>query len=362
MSQEIDNQLVDDVRNFLFGPPGSGGFDLASLNIQRGRDHGLPDYNSVREQLGLERAESFADISSDPDVQAKLAQAYESVDDIDVWVGALAEDHVEGASVGELTRTVLAEQFTALRDGDRFWYQNTFEGSQLREIERTRLSDVIERNTDLTSIQENAFIVPGEGDRNNDGGRRGDGPGNDGPGNDGPGNDGRRNDGPRNDGPGNDGPRNDGPGNDGAGNDGPANDGDNNPPPPPPPPPPVPPLPATSEDANTIGDALPLPDDSTPSVEDGVLPAPVDGQAGASEEDDNLPAPPPPPPPPQGAEGDNRGERGDRPRPPRPPQNAQGGERRGREDGATMAWMKPPSTRFWPRWGGPNPSAATAAG
>ena len=33
-----DVRRVDDVRNFLFGPPGVGGFDLASLNIQRRRD------------------------------------------------------------------------------------------------------------------------------------------------------------------------------------------------------------------------------------------------------------------------------------------------------------------------------------
>lgn len=160
VSQEIDTQLVDDVRNFLFGPPGSGGFDLASLNIQRGRDHGLPNYNSVREQLGLSRAESFADITSDDELQAKLTSVYESVDDVDVWVGALAEDHVRGGSVGELTRTVLLEQFTALRDGDRFWYENMMDGSELREIQQTWLSDIIERNTDLTSIQDNAFIVP----------------------------------------------------------------------------------------------------------------------------------------------------------------------------------------------------------
>ena len=48
VSQEVDVHLVDDVRNFLFGPPGAGGLDLAALNIQRGRDHGLPDYNLLR--------------------------------------------------------------------------------------------------------------------------------------------------------------------------------------------------------------------------------------------------------------------------------------------------------------------------
>ena len=56
--------MVDDVRNFLFGPPGADGFDLAALNIQRGRDHGLPSYNDARAALGLSRAQSFAEVSS----------------------------------------------------------------------------------------------------------------------------------------------------------------------------------------------------------------------------------------------------------------------------------------------------------
>ena len=64
--QNVDSYVVDDVRNFLFGVPGAGGFDLASLNIQRGRDHGLPGYNQVRRDYGLSPAQSFADMSSDP--------------------------------------------------------------------------------------------------------------------------------------------------------------------------------------------------------------------------------------------------------------------------------------------------------
>src|SRR5262249_1455892 len=63
-AEEVDNKLVDGVRNFLFGPPGAGGFDLASLNIQRGRDHGLSDYNTTRAAFGLPRVTSFADITS----------------------------------------------------------------------------------------------------------------------------------------------------------------------------------------------------------------------------------------------------------------------------------------------------------
>ncbi|MCA9057374.1 MAG: peroxidase [Planctomycetaceae bacterium] len=161
-SSEVDTELVDSVRNFLFGPPGSGGLDLASLNIQRGRDHGLADYNTVRESVGLSRVTSFSEITSDPELQASLESLYGSVDNIDLWVGGLAEDHLPGSSMGETFQTIIVDQFERLRDGDRFWYQNQFSGRELAQLQRTSLSDIIERNTDLTSVQHNAFIFKAE--------------------------------------------------------------------------------------------------------------------------------------------------------------------------------------------------------
>ena len=85
--QEVDMHMVDDVRNFLFGEPLAGGFDLATLNIQRGRDHGLPDYNTVRSAFGLPKVTSFSQISSDPEVQTGLQTLYGDVNLIDPWVG-----------------------------------------------------------------------------------------------------------------------------------------------------------------------------------------------------------------------------------------------------------------------------------
>ncbi len=157
VAQEIDNMIVDDVRNFLFGPPGAGGLDLASLNIERGRDHGLPDYNQLREDYGLARVTGFDEITSDSDLADKLALLYGSVDDIDPWVGILAEDHVAGSSLGELGGTILIDQFTRIRDGDRFWYENLYQGQTLRTLQNTSLSEVIERNTDITGLQDNVF-------------------------------------------------------------------------------------------------------------------------------------------------------------------------------------------------------------
>lgn len=160
-AQEIDVHIVDDVRNFLFGPPGAGGFDLASLNLQRGRDHGLPGYNDVRLAFGLSPAVTFADISRNRDLQERLQSVYGTVEYVDMWVGGLAEDHYRGALVGELFYTVLVNQFERLRDGDRFFYLNVFPRYLINRLEETTLADVIRRNTTIgREIQDNVFLLP----------------------------------------------------------------------------------------------------------------------------------------------------------------------------------------------------------
>lgn len=150
IQEPTDEKVSIALRNMLFGRPGSGGLDLASLNIARGRDHGLPGLNAVREAFGLKPYQSFEEISTDPEVSSKLAELYQSPDQVDPWVGMLCEDHLPGAAVGESLKTILVDQFQRLRDGDRFWYGNDPDLAGARqEIESTSLMDVIRRNTDI---------------------------------------------------------------------------------------------------------------------------------------------------------------------------------------------------------------------
>ena len=157
-AEEIDLKVVDSVRNFLFGAPGAGGLDLPALNIQRGRDHGLADYNTTRAAYGLPKVKSFAEITPDVAVQQQLKTLYNTVDNIDLWAGGLAEAHLPGGSLGATFSKIVGDQFQRLRAGDSHWYQRTFKGADLARLEHTTLSDVIRHNTQLTNLQDNAFV------------------------------------------------------------------------------------------------------------------------------------------------------------------------------------------------------------
>lgn len=165
-AQEVDPMVIDSVRNLLFGPPGFG-FDLAALNMQRGRDHGLPGYNDLRAiVLGVDKFTGWDDPDLDflPGVKEALMAVYASIDDVDLWVGGLGETHAGDSMMGELFSAILLDQFERLRAGDRFWFENgLFEDEWMEFILGSSLSEIVMRNTSIDAMQTNAFLVPAPG-------------------------------------------------------------------------------------------------------------------------------------------------------------------------------------------------------
>lgn len=151
--QEVDNYIVDAVRNFLDDGPG---FDLAAINIQRGRDHGLPDFNTLRAAIGLEPISDFSELTSNEDLAQKFEEIYGTPNNADPWIAMISEDQLPGTMTGETMFAYLVDQFTRVRDGDRFYFENALDGELAAEVKATRLSDVIERNTSL-NVQDEVF-------------------------------------------------------------------------------------------------------------------------------------------------------------------------------------------------------------
>jgi hypothetical protein len=226
--EQIDNQL----RSVLFQVPVSanpdcldalppcfrGVVDLAAIDIERGRDHGMPSYNQLRQAYGLAPKTSFTAITgeasetfpSDPlltpgneindpnsldfvrlanlngepvtlgsdasttsattgvrrtTVASRLRAVYGSVNNVDAFVGMSAEQHVPGSEFGELQRAIWTRQFQALRDGDRFFYGNDPGLSLIKQQYgldfRRTLGEVIGSNSDIpvSELNSNVFLV-----------------------------------------------------------------------------------------------------------------------------------------------------------------------------------------------------------
>ncbi|XP_040586647.1 thyroid peroxidase isoform X2 [Mesocricetus auratus] len=160
---QVQEQLMnEELTEKLFVLSNSGTLDLASLNLQRGRDHGLPGYNEWREFCGLSRLETSAELSraiTNRSVVNKIMDLYKHADNIDVWLGGLAEDLLPGARTGPLFACIIGKQMKALRDGDRFWWENrhVFTDAQRQELEKHSLPRVICDNTGLTRVPVDAF-------------------------------------------------------------------------------------------------------------------------------------------------------------------------------------------------------------
>jgi hypothetical protein len=161
-SQATDPYTVAVLRDLLNAGLVGGGkdlIDLMAIDIARERDVGLGTLNETRRSLGLAPYASFAQLTADPWLQANYAAVYGSINDVDLFMGGLAEAHAPGANVGPTFQAIIANQFSRERSGDRFFWRNEgFDPQTAAMIERTTLATIIRRNTDTTNLQADVFV------------------------------------------------------------------------------------------------------------------------------------------------------------------------------------------------------------
>ncbi|XP_063819206.1 peroxidasin homolog [Pseudophryne corroboree] len=139
--------------------------DLAAINIQRGRDHGIPPYNDYRVFCNLTSAKDFDDLQNEiknQDIRQKLRSLYGTPMNVDLFPALMVEDLVPGSRLGPTLMCLLVTQFRRLRDGDRFWYSNSgvFTPAQLTQIKQTSLARILCDNGDnIQHVQKDVFRV-----------------------------------------------------------------------------------------------------------------------------------------------------------------------------------------------------------
>ncbi|XP_048255140.1 peroxidasin-like [Haliotis rufescens] len=165
-NQKADEKFPNGVTDHLFEhvQTVNGAKDLLALNIQRGRDHGLPPYSDFRDKAIQFATDKTITITT-PTNPSCASSVYTDTSKIDLYAGAMNEAPVTGGVVGPTFAYIMGQQFSDIRSGDRFWYETTnttigFTADQLAEIDKITLARVICTNTGIKSIQPDAFSIP----------------------------------------------------------------------------------------------------------------------------------------------------------------------------------------------------------
>lgn len=168
-AQTYDRFITEEIGGHLFQEPGRlFGMDLPAINMARAREQGVPGYNLYREWCGLPRARTFDDLAMafQNRTLAMYKRLYKHPDDIDLWSGGVSERRMPGAQIGPTFACIIARQFSNLKKGDRFWYENgnlpsSFTLNQLQEIKKATQARLLCKNSDqITMIQRKAFLLP----------------------------------------------------------------------------------------------------------------------------------------------------------------------------------------------------------
>ncbi|XP_060065975.1 peroxidase-like protein [Ylistrum balloti] len=163
-----DRKFEDGIRNKLFPDAKGRTMDLPAINVNRGRDHGIPAYNVWRDWCGLPKAKTFrTDVSGgllhhSKESAAALRSVYSHPDDIDLYAGAMSEIPIPKGIVGPTFACIIGFQFQQLKIGDRFWYENNLgrlglNSVQLAEIRKVSLAKIVCNNIEVSEMQPKAF-------------------------------------------------------------------------------------------------------------------------------------------------------------------------------------------------------------
>ncbi len=165
-SQAGDRFIARDVADFVVSKPGAEATDLIARNVQRGRDHGLPGYNSFRSACHLRPSCSWLDPPAevDPRDWRALSSLYAHPGDADLFAAGLAERAHAGGVVGRTFGCILAEQFRRLLVGDRYFFTHSngahgLSPEAVKSARRRTLADIICDNTEVPSVPSNVFLL-----------------------------------------------------------------------------------------------------------------------------------------------------------------------------------------------------------
>ncbi|KAM3856392.1 thyroid peroxidase [Vipera latastei] len=162
--QVQDQLLNEELTKKLFVLSNNASLDLSSLDLQRGRDHGLPGYNAWREFCDLPRLRTEQELMTaieNKTIVQRIMELYKSPNNIDVWLGGIVENIHPDARTGPLFACIIGKQIKALRDGDRFWWENVdiFTDAQRHELGKYSLSRLICDNTGLMEAPLDPFLL-----------------------------------------------------------------------------------------------------------------------------------------------------------------------------------------------------------
>ncbi len=140
---------------------------LMAIDCFRGRDFGLIDFNGLRQALGLPAVTSMSQISK-ASLNQYILNQYNSVNNIDEFVGLILEDHAIDSPIGPTLQRAMERQMLKTREGDRFWFENPnyteLTGAEKQQVHRISMAKIILRNSKLHCIQEEFFKMPCKSD------------------------------------------------------------------------------------------------------------------------------------------------------------------------------------------------------